>query len=306
ARRPLLLDAAMGTRLLARGLDLTREDPCLWCLDRPDEVLDIHRRDIAAGSDALLTNTFGANRITLARLGYQGEVIAINRRAVALAREAAGPDRFVLGSIGPQAAYDTAATREQVLALAEAGVDALFLETHTGHAAQRRLHDLHGLTDRPILVALSQWGDMARPNQQTVSSLGGYPRFGRDDGVSAFGSNCLIGMEETLRVTKWLRGRVDVPLIAKPSAGLPHQPALSSQRSALGSQLSAISSLRVKPSAGHPLASPASFAAAVPRLLAFGVRLFGGCCGTTEAHIAALRAALDQLPGSAGVSGEDS
>src|SRR5581483_10567116 len=90
ARGPILMDAAMGTRLIARGLDLAHDDPCLWCLDRPDEVLDIHRRDVAAGADAVLTNTFGANRLTLDRLGRSADVVAINRRAVELARAAAG------------------------------------------------------------------------------------------------------------------------------------------------------------------------------------------------------------------------
>src|SRR3954470_1098837 len=97
ARGPLLLDAALGTRLIARGLDPARDDPALWNLDRPDDVLDLHRRDVAAGADALLTNTFGATRLTLARLGRSDAVVEINRRAVALARQAAGPDRFVLG-----------------------------------------------------------------------------------------------------------------------------------------------------------------------------------------------------------------
>src|SRR5829696_8699488 len=95
ARGPLLLDAAMGTRLMARGLDLAHDDPCLWNLDRPDEVLDIHRRDLRAGSDAVLTNTFGANRLSLRRLGRSDQVAAINHRAVELARQAAGPDRLV-------------------------------------------------------------------------------------------------------------------------------------------------------------------------------------------------------------------
>ena len=86
ARGPLILDAAMGTRLVARGLDLAHDDPAIWNLSHPEAVAEIHARDVAAGSDAVLTNTFGANRPWLARSGRDDRVEAINRRAVALAR----------------------------------------------------------------------------------------------------------------------------------------------------------------------------------------------------------------------------
>src|SRR4051812_16772915 len=113
ARGLLVLDAAMGTRLIARGLDLTGDDPTLWNLSHPDEVRELHGRDVAAGSDAVVTNTFGANRNWLARYGRAGDVAAINRRAVGLARETVGPDRFVFGSIGPTASEVPGAAREQ-------------------------------------------------------------------------------------------------------------------------------------------------------------------------------------------------
>src|SRR4051794_7638951 len=97
----------MGTRLLPLGLRLEDDDPCLWNLSHPDDVAAIHRRDVAAGSQALLTNTFGANRAWLRRFGAAvGAVGAINRAAVDLARDASGPGRFVLGDIGPTAADD--------------------------------------------------------------------------------------------------------------------------------------------------------------------------------------------------------
>ena len=107
-RDSLVLDAGMGTRLLERGLDLGTDDPAIWCLSHPDEVVGIHRRDVASGSDALLTNTFGANRSRLARFGQVSEVARINRAAVELARNAAGEDRFVIGSIGPTTAGEPA------------------------------------------------------------------------------------------------------------------------------------------------------------------------------------------------------
>src|SRR4051794_5009734 len=99
ARGLLVLDAAMGTRLIARGLDLSCDDPALWNLSHPEVARGLHALDVAAGSDAVVTNTFGANRSWLARYGRAGDVAAMNRRAVELARQAAGPNRFVVGSI---------------------------------------------------------------------------------------------------------------------------------------------------------------------------------------------------------------
>ena len=95
-RSPLVLDAGMGTRLLEAGLDLQIDDPTLWCLSHPEKVVAIHRRDVASGAQAILTNTFGANRAWLARFGQVGNLGPINRRAVHLARTAAGSNRFVL------------------------------------------------------------------------------------------------------------------------------------------------------------------------------------------------------------------
>ncbi|MBV8557361.1 MAG: homocysteine S-methyltransferase family protein [Planctomycetaceae bacterium] len=248
---PMILDAAMGTRLVARGLDLAHDDPALWNLSRPESVAEIHARDVAAGSDAVLTNTFGANRPWLARSGRADQVEAINRRAVALARRAAGPDHFVIGSIGPTAADDPDACREQAEALIEAGVDALLLETQTLKSAASGLRQLRDRGGPPVLVSL-----YARPcSADPVLAL-------LDLGASALGGNCQPP-EALLRLVDQLHARTSAPLLVQPNAGPP----------------------------GVPPASPESFAGFVPRLLDAGVRLLGGCCGTTEAHVATLRAA---------------
>ena len=119
----------MGTRLMALGLDRRSDDPVFWNLSRPGDVLAIHRRDVAAGSGAILTNTFGANRFWLASSGK----MARSSRSIAgpseLAREAAGPGRFVLGDLGPTAALEEGAAVEQAAILVDAGVDALIFET---------------------------------------------------------------------------------------------------------------------------------------------------------------------------------
>lgn len=255
-RGPLLLDAAHGTRLVARGLNLAAADPCLWNLDRPEEVADLHRRDAAAGSDAVLTNTFGANRAWLARFGRSGNLAAINRAAVALARETVGPSRFVLGGLGPTATSDSSAFREQVEALARAGVEGLMLETHGAEAAVLGLRHLREMrVGLPILVGLFL---TSPPPADLAARL-------LDLGATALGGNCQDGMAPALALAEALRPQSDAPLIAKPGGGLPNGPSWS----------------------------PESFGEAVPALLAAGVRLFGGCCGTTADHLAGLRLALD-------------
>jgi methionine synthase I (cobalamin-dependent) len=250
ARGPLILDAAMGTRLVAERLDLRDDDPCLWNLSRAEAVRAIHRRDVAAGAGAVLSNTFGANRPWLRRFGRAGAVRAVNRRAVELAREAAGPDRLVLGSIGPAASNEPESYREQAEELAGAGVDALLFETHRLDQAEAALRAVRGLSPAPLLVSLVDWPE----------PLGEATRRLAECGASALGVNCVPGMDAAVRLAESLRRVTGLPLIVKPSAGGP----------------------------GQAPASPQSFAEAVPRLRALGLLLVGGCCGTTEAHVAAL------------------
>jgi 5-methyltetrahydrofolate--homocysteine methyltransferase len=254
-RGPILLDAAMGTRLIARGLDLGTDDPSRWVIDHPLEVDQVHQRDIAAGADALLTNTFGANEVWLARFGDADEARSINRQAVSAARRAAGPDRYVIGSIGPSASDHPEALVEQAEALLDAGADALLLETHRLDEAEAALGCLRDLPI-PILASLFDWPE---PIEESARRL-------IDRGAAVIGANCQLGMAPALALARKLRAAVAHPLLIKPSAGLP----------------------------GPTLESPESFAEAVPELLKLGVRLIGGCCGTTEAHVAAMRVAIDR------------
>jgi 5-methyltetrahydrofolate--homocysteine methyltransferase len=255
AKRPLLLDGGMGTRLIELGLDLQASDPALWNLTHPESIAAIHARDIAAGSDVLLTNTFGANTAWLDRFGRAGEMAAINRRAVAIARETAGPGRFLLGTIGPTTGT-AEFSRAQAEVLVESGVDGLLLETHTLSTALNGLGALRTANDRPILVSLASWP--SEPLQAAGQLV--------DAGADVLGINCV----EPGRARDWVQacGRfVSVPLLWKPSAS-------------------------------HPLSgfvTPEELAFGLPDLIGHGVRLFGGCCGANEAHLSALRSALDLL-----------
>jgi 5-methyltetrahydrofolate--homocysteine methyltransferase len=269
ARGPLVLDAAIGTRLIARGLDTQRDDPVLWNLDRPEAVGDCHHADADAGADILLTNTFGGNRAWLDRFGRAGEVLAANRRAVELARQAGGAARLILGNIGPTAVDCEATVREQADALADSGVDGLILETMRFEQAARGLGWLGAETGLTLLVSLiGGVGELDAQDGDTPSSR---VRRLADLGAAAVGLNCgPVGaiVAELL----WAAADPGVPLLAKPAGQVPGQ--------------------RPEP--------PEAFADAVPALLAAGVRGIGGCCGTTEAHVAALRAAVDRTASAPG------
>lgn len=250
---PLVLDAALGTRLIERGLDLAHDDPAFWNLTHPEAVRVIHAQDVAAGADALVTNTFGANRAWLARWDRAAEVEAINRAAVANARQASSDHTLLLGSIGPTVAGSPDAVREQARVLADAGVDAILLETYQFDQALASLPYARSEVALPIIVSLVDWpADMADSADRLT-----------DGGASVLGVNCQLGMARALELIERLAGATHVPLLAKPGAGRP----------------------------GEDCDTPEQFAQAVPGLLASGVRLVGGCCGTTDAHVAALRAA---------------
>jgi 5-methyltetrahydrofolate--homocysteine methyltransferase len=257
AERPLVCDAATGTRLIARGLDLRVDDPALWNLTHPEDVLELHRRDVAAGSRVLVANTFGANRWWLGNLGHAGAIESINRRAVELARLAAGPDGFVLGSLGPTTARRTGTAAEQAAILAAAGVDALCFETFRAGEIEAVLMELDakGALPIPLIVSLWEWPE---PPEEIALAL-------IELGAAILGMNCRPGIEAALDFAERMDGLTDCPLFVKPAAGDP----------------------------GHPDGTPAAFAAAVPRLLEHNVRILGGCCGTDERHVGALAGALD-------------
>jgi 5-methyltetrahydrofolate--homocysteine methyltransferase len=256
---PLVLDAGLGTRLLERGLDLGCDDPALWNLTRPAVVHAIQRRDVAAGSDAVLTNTFGANRCWLKKFGREDAVEPINRRAVRLARRAAGPLRYVIGDIGPVAALEPAAAAEQAAVLIDADVDGLLFETYRYPDVESVLAEVtRSLTGpTPLWVSLWQWPEPAAVAARRLLDLG----------VAVIGMNCQPGIDAAIAFAERIDRRLACPLLIKPSTH------------------------------GTPCAddSPSSFAHAVPRLVDCNVRLLGGCCGTSEAHVAALADACARL-----------
>lgn len=257
ARAPILLDAAMGTQLIAQGLDLSWDDPCLWVDSHPDAVLAVHQGAIAAGAEALFTNTFGANRFWLTRFGRGSDVAPLNRRAVALARLATGPDRFVLGSIGPTVLGDGPGPLwEQAETLLDAGADGLVLETFRHEQALAALDALRSL-DRPIWVGLFDWPE----------SIGSALKQLTGAGAAVVGLNCTA----------------DWGLIGRFLTALAEPGTTAGWLKPAGEE------------SGDSGVAPGGFRLLARRLGEIGRGAMGGCCGTTAEHLGAIRAEWDDV-----------
>ena len=283
AERPLLGDGAMGTMLYGRGVPL---DACfdVLCVNDPKIVQGIHAEYIAAGSDCIETNTFGANRFKLGIHGLGGRVREINLRGAKLARdvrESMGRDVFVLGSMGPLGKYlaplgaiepeeARAAFLEQAEGLLEGGVDAFIVETFSDLVEIRlAVEAIRSVTDLPIVTQIVFTDDH-------VTFLGRTPaevvRAVRELPVQAVGANCSVGSSVLYDIVEpMVTEAAGLPIVIQPNAGLP---------SRVGERLIYLS-------------SPAYMADYAARMITAGARMVGGCCGTTPEHIRAMREALD-------------
>jgi homocysteine S-methyltransferase len=273
SRRVLVADGAMGTMLYSRGVFINR---CFdeLSLSAPDLVRQIHQEYVKAGADILETNTFGATRPRLAAFGFAEKLRDINLAAVRIARDAAGPGTFVAGAVGPLGlrieplgptsfSEARAAFREQIDALMEAGVDLLILETFGS------LEEL-----REAVAAAREAAGEGLPviAQVTIDDFGHLPG-GADAetftramdamAVDVIGLNCSVGPKAMLETIEQMREFTSKPLSAMPNAGLPQ---------------------RVE-NRNIYLCSPEYMAQYARRMLWAGVKLVGGCCGTTPDHI---------------------
>lgn len=290
AQRPLLFDGAMGTMLYQAGRSL---DECLDAvnLTQPEIVTGIYRAYINAGADVIETNTFGANRIRLEHHGLADKMRDINFRGVKLAREEreiSGRPVLVAGSVGPTgrtiAPIGTlspteakAAFREQIEALLEAGVDLLVIETMGSlDEMTAALDAAREATDLPIVAMMTFAEDGRTLSGHSPESV--VPVL-VERGVAAIGANCSVGPQRLLHVTRKMRSAVDQmpgerPAIAAvPNAGYPTM---------VGARLVYHS-------------SPEYFAGFATQAIEAGANIVGGCCGTTPAHVAAMREALDGM-----------
>jgi homocysteine S-methyltransferase len=271
----------MGTQLHARGFGFERSFDELN-LTQPAVVEEIHRAYIAAGAELIETNTFGANRIKLAKHGLEGKVRDINFKAVKLAREAreiSGEPVFIAGAVGPigqqlqpigriSVAQATAAFEEQIAALLEGGADLLVLETFTNlPELLAAVAAAKATADLPIVAQMTFAEDgltlSAEEPSQVVQAL-------EQAGVDVIGVNCGVGPQVALQVLETMRRHSRLPLSGQPNAGLP---------------------ARVEGRFFY-FATPDYFGTFARQAADLGVSYIGGCCGTTPAHISAMRAAL--------------
>ncbi len=284
ASGPLLADGGMGTLLFSRGI------PQRACLDelvisRPDLIGAVHREYLEAGADLIGTATFGANRVRLDGYGLAERAHAFNRRGAQIAREArdvVGRDVLIGGSIGPLgapsrglASHDEAMIRaifrEQIEGLLEGGVDAFLIETFwdLSHLLLA-IDEVRGASDLPIVAEMTFGeelvaGDGTTPETAAVALIAA--------GADAIGVNCGAGPFACLEALERMSAVGGIPRSIMPNAGLPQ---------------------RVDGRFVYA-ASPEYLAEMVPRLLAAGATIVGGCCGTTPSHIAAMRVSLDAI-----------
>ena len=279
----LVTDGAMGTQLFAAGL-MAGDPPEVWNLEHPDRIRAIHQSYVDAGSDIILTNSFGGNRHRLKLHSMEGQVHQLNAAAAAIGRDVAdSADRRVLvaGSMGPtgelirplgELTSDEAqvAFAEQAAGLADGGADILWMETMSALAeVEAGVLGARSASDLPIVVTLSF--DTAG---RTMMGLTGEDAGARlaELGVAGIGANCGANLADTEAAVAAIRSVCgDIPVVSRANAGIPVWK---------GAEL-------------EYDGTPEILAAHANRLRAAGISIIGACCGSDPSHISMIRAVLD-------------
>jgi len=282
----LISDGAMGTLLYAKGLT-AGECPESWCVSHPDVVRDIAAAYVAAGSDIVETNSFGGSAYKLKAYGFADRVAEFNRAAAELAKEAIGQRGYVAASVGPTGQMVEAeggdvserqlyeAFREQVVALAEGGADAICVETMSSLAeAVQAIRAAKENTGLPVICTFT-----FEPGIKGFRTMMGLrpERAAREAaaaGADLVGANCGNGIANMIEIAKLMRAAVPgVPILIQCNAGAPV----------------------VVDGKTVFTETPEYMAGCVPELVAAGANVIGGCCGTTPDHIRAMRRAVRSL-----------
>ena len=269
---PVILDGATGSNLRTMGMPVGVSSE-IWVMEHPEVIQKLQRSYKEAGSQIIYAPTFQANRICMKGYGRQDEITEMNTRLVKIAREALGRDTLIAGDLSTvgqplePAGYLTyeevyASYREQIQALSEAGVDLLIAETMMSEDETVACVDAAlGVTDLPIMCSFSVESDggllYGGSVYDAAVSLEGM-------GASAVGINCSCGPDQLVSVVKHLKELVQIPVIAKPNAGLPE---IDERGNA------------------HYSMDPETFAGHMQELVLAGADLIGGCCGTTPEYI---------------------
>jgi 5-methyltetrahydrofolate--homocysteine methyltransferase len=281
-RGVLLADGATGTNYQNMGME-PGVAPEEWVFEAPERVAELHGRFAAAGSDLVLTCTFGASPVRLEDGPLAGRARELNARAAEIARDAVGAELLVAGSLGPTGQLAepfgpltretaVAAFSKQAQGLVEGGVDLLVLETFFAlDEALWAVEGVRAVTALPLVVSFSF-------DQGTRTMMGLSPAdvvaAVNPLGVAAVGANCGRSLDDTATlVSEFIDAGPSVPLWIKPNAGVPKM---------------------VRDAVVYP-EDPASFSTRVGEFAARGARIVGGCCGSTPEHLAALRGMLNPL-----------
>ena len=276
-------DGAWGTQLQALGLP-AGSSPELWNVENPPAVEAVACSYVEAGSEVILTNTFGGNRLVLWSHGLGDRAAELSEAGVAISKRAAGGGVKVFASMGPTGkivmmgdvpAEDiSAAFAEQASALARGGADAIVLETFNELAEIKlAMQAVRSACDLPVVASMTFASGPEGTNTMMGDSPADLAAAAEDAGGDAVGANCGAGPDNYIKVAAALRRATALPIWIKANAGLPQV---------------------VDGRTTFPM-SPEQYAAFVPALAEAGASFIGGCCGTTPEHLRALRAAVDAL-----------
>jgi 5-methyltetrahydrofolate--homocysteine methyltransferase len=276
---PIITDGAWGTQLQSLGL-APGECPDHWNLTHPEEVRKVAQRYVDAGSQVILTNTFGANRIMLAGHHLADKVKEINAAGVRISKEAAGTRAMVFASIGPTGKMImsgdvteedlSAAFTEQAAALAAAGADAIVVETMADIEEARIAVAAAHATGLPVVASMVF--DSGKDKDRTM--MGTTPETVAAElteaGADVIGANCGLGIEGYIPIARRMRAATSLPIWIKANAGLPE---LANGKITYRT-------------------TPEEFASLAKELREAGVAFVGGCCGTSPDFVAALTRTL--------------
>jgi 5-methyltetrahydrofolate--homocysteine methyltransferase len=278
----LISDGAWGTFLQKKGLE-PGECPELWCIDRPEDVMDIAKNYIEAGADMVEADSFGGSSFKLEHYGLADRAAEINESAAKISREAAGEENWVIASIGPtgkilmmgdvteEELYNS--FKEQAVAFEKGGADAACIETMS--AIDEAVIAVKAVKENTSLETICTFTFEKTVNDDYRTMMGVSPTDMAtalvEAGTDIIGTNCGNGIERMIDIVKEIRAVApDTPILVHANAGAP---------------------VLVDGADTFP-ESPEDMKGQVPALVAAGANIIGGCCGTTPAHIKAMKEAI--------------